>query len=104
MAVIPNLPAEDVPDGADESDNVEIRKHGTPGQFDFEAKEHFELGTALGLMDFEQAAKMSGARFVILKGALARLQRALGAFMLDLQTGEAGYTEVVRSLVIDDYS
>jgi len=102
LAGIPNLPAEDVPEGADESANVEIRKHGTPRQFDFEAKEHSELGEALGLMNFEQAAKMSGARFVVLKGALARLQRALGAFMLDLQTGEAGYTEVVPPYLVRD--
>ena len=102
LAAIPNLPAEDVPEGADESANVEVRKHGTPRQFDFPAKEHFELGEALGLMDFEQATKMSGARFVVLKGALARLQRALGAFMLDLQTGEAGYTEVVPPYLVRD--
>ncbi len=102
LATIPNLPADDVPDGADESDNVEIRKHGTPRELDFEAKEHFELGEALGLMDFEAASRMSGARFVVLKGALARLQRALGAFMLDLQTNEAGYTEVVPPYLVRD--
>jgi seryl-tRNA synthetase len=102
LAGIPNLPAEDVPEGADESANVETRKHGTPRQLDFEAKEHFQLGEDLGLMDFEQASKMSGARFVVLKGALARLQRALGAFMLDLQTGEAGYTEVVPPYLVRD--
>ncbi len=102
LAQIPNLPAADVPDGADESANVEIRRHGTPRRFDFAAKEHFQLGAALGLMDFEQAAKMSGARFVVLKGALARLQRALGAFMLDLQTGEAGYTEVAPPYLVRD--
>jgi seryl-tRNA synthetase len=102
LAGIPNLPAEDVPEGADENANVEIRKHGTPRQFDFAAKEHFELGEALGLMDFEQATRMSGARFVVLKGALARLQRALGAFMLDLQTGEGGYTEVVPPYLVRD--
>lgn len=102
LAGIPNLPAEDVPEGTDESANVEIRKHGTPRQFDFAAKEHFQLGEDLGLMDFEQASKMSGARFVVLKGALARLQRALGAFMLDLQTGEAGYTEVVPPYLVRD--
>ncbi|MCZ6849457.1 MAG: serine--tRNA ligase, partial [Alphaproteobacteria bacterium] len=77
LAGIPNLPAADVPEGADDAANVELRRHGTPRQFDFEAKEHFQLDEALGLMDFEQAAKMSGARFVILKGALARLNRAL---------------------------
>jgi seryl-tRNA synthetase len=99
---IPNLPADDVPVGADESANVEIRKFGSPPELGFEAKEHFELGEALGLMDFEQAAKMSGSRFVVLKGALARLQRALGAFMLDLQTGEAGYTEVAPPYLVRD--
>ena len=97
---IPNLPAADVPEGADESANVEIRRHGTPPDFDFKAKEHFEIGEALGLMDFEQAAKISGARFVVLKGALARLQRALGAFMLDLQTQENGYTEVAPPYLV----
>ena len=102
LAGIPNLPADDVPEGADDAANVELRRHGTPRQFDFEAKEHFQLGEALGLMDFEQAAKMSGARFVILKGALARLSRALGAFMLDLQSGEAGYTEVVPPYLVRD--
>ncbi len=99
---IPNLPADDVPVGADESANVEIRKFGSPPELGFEAKEHFELGEALGLMDFEQAARMSGSRFVVLKGALARLQRALGAFMLDLQTGEAGYTEVAPPYLVRD--
>ncbi|MDH3241473.1 MAG: serine--tRNA ligase [Alphaproteobacteria bacterium] len=99
---IPNLPADDVPLGADESANVEIRKFASPPDLGFEAKEHFELGEALGLMDFAQAAKISGSRFVVLKGALARLQRALGAFMLDLQTGEAGYTEVAPPYLVRD--
>ena len=102
LCTIPNLPAPDVPEGADESANVEIRRHGTPPDFAFEPKEHFELGEALGLMDFEQAAKISGARFVVLKGALARLERALGAFMLDLQTGENGYTEVAPPYLVRD--
>ncbi len=100
LAEIPNLPADDVPEGADESANVEIRKHGTAPDFDFETREHFEIGEAMGLMDFEAAAKMSGARFVILKGALARLQRALGAFMLDIQTEENGYTEVAPPYLV----
>jgi seryl-tRNA synthetase len=82
LATIPNLPADDVPDGADENDNKEVRKVGTPRAFDFKPKDHIEIGTGLGLMDFERAAKLSGARFVILSGALARLERALGAFML----------------------
>lgn len=98
----PNVPAEDVPVGKDEADNVELRKWGTPPKFDFTPKQHFELGEALGLMDFETAAKISGARFVVLKGALARLERALAAFMLDLHTGEYGYTEVNPPLMVRD--
>ena len=87
LASIPNIPAPDVPDGKDEHDNVEVRKWGTPRDMNFEPKQHFELGEALGLMDFEAAAKMSGARFTVLKGPLARLERAIGQFMLDVQTG-----------------
>jgi seryl-tRNA synthetase len=102
LAVIPNLPAEDVPDGKDETANVELCKVGTPPKFDFKPREHFELGEALGLMDFEAAARMSGARFVVLKGALARLERALGAFMLDLQTSENGYTEIAPPYLVRD--
>ena len=86
LSVIPNLPLDDVPLGKDEKDNKEIRKVGKPPKFAFKAKQHFEIGEALGLMDFETAAKISGARFVVLKGALARLERALAAFMLDLHT------------------
>ncbi len=86
LEVIPNLPRADVPDGKDEKGNVEVRKVGTPGKFDFAPKQHFEIGEALGLMDFEAAQKISGARFVVLKGALARLERAIGSFMLDLHT------------------
>ncbi len=102
LSVIPNLPLDDVPLGKDEKDNVEVRKVGTPPKFDFEAKQHFEIGEALGLMDFETAAKLSGARFVVLKGALARLERALAAFMLDLHTGEFGYTEINPPLMVRD--
>jgi len=102
LAGIPNLPAPDVPEGTDESANQEIRSYGTPCQMDFQAKEHNVLGESLGLMDFELAAKLSGARFVVLKGALARLQRALGAFMLDLQTREEGYTEVAPPYLVQD--
>jgi seryl-tRNA synthetase len=102
LAELPNLPAEDVPHGPDESANRPERVVGVVPKFDFEAKEHFEIGEALGLMDFEQAAKISGARFVILKGALARLERALGAFMLDLQTTEFGYTEVAPPYLVRD--
>ena len=97
---IPNLPLADVPDGRDESDNVVVRDVGTPPDFAFPPREHFELGEALGLMDFERAARISGSRFVILKGALARLERALGQFMLDLQTGEHGYTEVAPPCLV----
>ncbi len=94
LASIPNLPAADVPEGVDETANVEVRRWGEPKAFDFGAKEHFEIGEALGLMDFERAAKLSGARFVVLTGALARMERALASFMLDLHTRENGYTEV----------
>ncbi|MCW1839162.1 serine--tRNA ligase [Prosthecomicrobium hirschii] len=94
LAEIPNVPQADVPVGADEHGNVEVRRVGTPRSFDFAPKQHFEIGEALGLMDFETAGKVSGARFVFLKGKLARLERALGQFMLDLHTDVHGYTEV----------
>jgi seryl-tRNA synthetase len=94
LAGIPNVPAADVPVGADETANVEVRRWGTPKSFDFAPKQHFELGEALGQMDFETAVKISGARFVLLKGKLARLERALAQFMLDLHTETHGYTEV----------
>lgn len=93
LASLPNLPFDNVPDGADEDENVELRKEGKPATFDFAPKAHDDLGEALGMMDFETAAKMSGARFVILSGKLSRLDRALAAFMLDIQTEEHGYTE-----------
>jgi len=99
---IPNMPAADVPVGEDERDNVELRKVGEPPQFDFEPKQHFDIGEALGLMDFETAAKLSGARFVVLKGPLARLERALAQFMLDLHTTEHGYTEINPPLLVRD--
>ena len=102
LAAIPNLPAADVPPGKDENDNVEVRRSGEPRQPNFAAKEHFDLGEALGQMDFEAAAKMSGARFVVLKGQLARLERALANFMLDLHTGEFGYTEVNPPMMVRD--
>ncbi|MEL6475497.1 MAG: serine--tRNA ligase, partial [Pseudomonadota bacterium] len=91
---LPNLPMADVPDGADEDGNVEVSRWGEPRDFDFEPKAHDDLGEAMGQIDFETAAKMSGARFVLLSGGIARLERALSAFMLDLQTGPHGYTEV----------
>jgi seryl-tRNA synthetase len=104
LEVIPNLPRADVPDGADEKSNVEVRKVGTPRKFDFKPKQHFEIGEALRLMDFDAAQKISGARFVVLKGALARLERAIGSFMLDLHTGEFGYTEVNPPLLVKDHT
>jgi seryl-tRNA synthetase len=100
LATIPNMPASDVPAGPDESANKELRKVGTQKKFSFQPKQHFELGESLGLMDFETAAKLSGARFVVLKGALARLERALAQFMLDLHTSEHGYTEVNPPLLV----
>ena len=100
LARLPNIPLEGVPVGSDEAGNVEIRKHGTIPSFDFTPKQHFDLGEALGLMDFDQAVKISGARFTILKGALARLERALGQFMLDLHTSEHGYEEVVAPILV----
>jgi len=102
LDVIPNLPRADVPDGADETGNVEVRRVGTPARFDFAPKQHFEIGEALGLMDFEAAQKISGARFVVLKGALARLERALASFMLDLHTSEFGYTEINPPILVKD--
>ncbi len=102
LASLPNTPAADVPDGADESGNVELRRFGTPRTFSFQPKEHDTLGTALGLMDFEGAAKLAGSRFVVLKGALARLERALGQFMLDVQTSVHGYTEINPPLMVRD--
>jgi len=102
LAALPNLPADGVPVGADEAANVELRRWGEPRSFDFAPREHFDIGEALGLMDFDAAAKLSGARFVVLRGALARLERALGAFMLDLQTGEHGYTEVSPPIMVKD--
>ena len=102
LAVIPNIPLEDVPVGRDEHDNVELRKFGTPHAHSDWTKEHYEIGERLGLMDFEAAAKLSGARFTVLKGKLARLERALGQFMLDLHTTEHGYTEVNPPLLVRD--
>ena len=104
LSVLPNLPAEDIPDGPDEAFNVEVvaRKFGSPPKFDFKPKEHYDLGEALGLMDFERAAKVSGARFVYLKGALAKLERALASFMLDLQTATNGYIELNVPLMVRD--
>jgi seryl-tRNA synthetase len=102
LAQQPNLPASDVPDGADERANRVEREIGEKRKFDFTPKEHFTIGEALGLMDFAAAAKISGARFVVLKGALARLERALAQFMLDLHTGEHGYTEINPPFLVRD--
>lgn len=93
LKTIPNILAADVPDGADESGNVELRKIGSKPELGFAPKEHDALGEGLGLMDFERAAKLSGARFVVLRGALSKLERALAAFMLDIHTNEFGYIE-----------
>jgi seryl-tRNA synthetase len=102
LATVPNPLAPDVPDGADESENVLLRSWGEPPRFDFAPKEHDDIGAPLG-MDFERAAKLSGARFVVLSGAVARLERALATFMLDVQTGEHGYTEVAPPLLVRDH-
>ena len=101
LAALPNIPAADVPDGEDEEGNVEISRWGTPRSFDFKPQEHADFAPALGL-DFETAAKMSGARFAFLKGQMARLERALGQFMIDRQTTEAGYTECATPLMVRD--
>ena len=102
LAEIPNLPASDVPDGADAAANVEVRCWGTPPKFEFAAKDHSDLGEALKLMDSGRGAKLSGARFTVLSGQLARLHRALGQFMLDLHTREFGYTEIDPPLLVRD--
>jgi len=100
LSGLPNTPLPDVPDGPDESTNVTLREIGTAPGFNFEPKQHFEIGEALGLLDFEAAAKMSGARFSVLRGPLARLHRAIANFMIDLHTEEHGYTEVVPPYLV----
>jgi seryl-tRNA synthetase len=102
LAQIPNLPLDEVPDGKDEHGNVEHHRFGAKRDYSFAPKQHFELGEALGQMDFETAAKLSGARFVVLKKGLARLERAIGQFMLDLHTTEHGYTEINPPLLVRD--
>ncbi|MGB0631686.1 MAG: serine--tRNA ligase [Alphaproteobacteria bacterium] len=99
---VPNLPFDDVPDGEDEDDNVEIRVVGDKPAFDFEVKDHVDIGEGLGLLDFEGASKLSGSRFVVTRGALARMERALAAMMLDMHTGEFGYTEINPPLLVRD--
>src|SRR5215467_16251043 len=103
LAWIPNLPLDEVPDGADESGNVEHHRFGAKHNYGFEPKQHFDLGESLGQMDFETAAKLSGARFVVLKRGLARMERALGQFMVDLHVDEHGYTEVNPPLLVKDH-
>lgn len=100
LAALPNRPADGVPVGTDEADNVELRTWGEIPTFSAPPKQHFELGEALGLMDFERAAKLSGARFVVLSGALARMERALGTFMLDMHTTESDYTEIAPPVLV----
>ena len=101
VAAIPNLPHESVPVGKDESANVEIKRWGTPRAFDFTVKDHVDVGEALGQLDFATAAKISGARFTLMKGQLAHLHRALAQFMLDIHTGEHGYTEVYAPYLVN---
>jgi seryl-tRNA synthetase len=100
LSTIPNIPDGTVPEGDDEASNVEVRQVGSPPQFDFEALDHVAIGEHLGGMSFEKASRLSGARFVVLLGQLARLDRAIGAFMLDLHTKEFGYTEVVPPVLV----
>ena len=102
LANLPNLPAPEVPDGPDETANKELRRHGAPPRFNFAVLPHEAIGEQLGLMDFSRAARLSGSRFVVLKGALARLERAIGQFMLDLHTQEFGYTEIAPPLLVRD--
>lgn len=101
LAQLPNIPAEGVPVGADETANVEIRKWGEPREFDFEVKDHVDLGEALGILDQERATKIAGSRFAILNGAGARLERALVNFMLDVHTTEHGYTETLPPFMVN---
>ena len=102
LATIPNIPLDEVPDGMDEHGNVEVRRWGNPPQHNFESRQHFDVGETLKLMDFEAAAKISGARFVVTKGPLAKLERALAQYMLDTQTEKNGYTEHNVPLMVND--
>jgi seryl-tRNA synthetase len=101
LAALPNVLDADVPDGADESANIVLKQVGAPRDLGFQPKQHFELGEALGMMDFGTAAKLAGSRFVVLRGGLARLERALGQFMIDLHTREHGYEEVYVPLLVN---
>jgi seryl-tRNA synthetase len=100
----PNLPHESVPTGKSADDNVEVRRWGTPGTFDFEVKDHVDVGTNLGLLDFDTASKLSGARFSVMKGGVARLHRAIAQFMLDVHTRDHGYTEVYVPYMVSSES
>jgi seryl-tRNA synthetase len=102
LAVIPNIPFDEVPDGTDETGNVEVRRSGARPGFNFEPRQHFDIGEWLQQMDFEAAARIAGARFVVMRGQLARLERALAHFMLDLQTGTNGYTEHYVPYMVND--
>lgn len=102
LIALPNILDNSVPDGDNESMNVEVRRWGSPTEFDFAAKEHFEIGESLGLMDFEGASNLSGSRFVILSGALARMERALASYMLDIHTNENGYIETNPPALVQD--
>ncbi|MDM7983329.1 MAG: serine--tRNA ligase [Maricaulis sp.] len=102
LAALPNLPEDGVPQGADEADNAEVRRWGEPKSYDFKPRDHVDLGEGLGQMDFEKAAELSGSRFVALKGPLARLERALAQFMLDVHTTQHDYTEVSPPFLVRD--
>ncbi len=102
LEALPNILDADVPEGRDEADNVVLHQHGEPATLPFAARQHFELGEALGMMDFSNAAKLAGARFTVLKGALARMERALGQWMLTLHTDQHGYTETQVPLLVND--
>src|SRR5690606_3461666 len=101
-AGLPNIPHESVPDGADEASNVEVRRRGEPPRFDFEPQDHVAIGQGLALVDFDAAARLSGSRFVVLRGGVARLHRALAQFMLDLHANEHGYTECYVPYLVRD--
>jgi seryl-tRNA synthetase len=103
LAQIPNLPLDEVPDGTSADDNVEHHRFGAVKNYAFAPQQHFDLGEALGQMDFETAAKLSGARFVVLKSGVARLERAIGQFMIDLHTREHGYTEIAPPLLVREH-
>jgi seryl-tRNA synthetase len=104
VSVIPNLPHDSVPLGSTDADNIEVRRWGSPRDFDFPVKDHVDLGAALDGLDFERAVKISGARFTLMKGAVARLHRAIAQFMLDVHTGEHGYTEIYAPYLVNGNS